>query len=275
MQYRPITEHVFNLGHGTKILACLEIDFRYAPPREQLFQGHAEDILNSPRIASLVIWRKLNPNDKLSGEDDRVLFNLPTAKKLVLPQLERRQAQTNLSRNLRYAINTALEDERAQTQPAEEASVSTDSTATRKRKPAYYGKHLLKTILVVLTKMANSTTVNQMDIYRTNSKQMLVTRDPIFVHPTIRQGHYIGRQPHTYFPLAVFVTILNPALGPIAIVFALMSRNSYRDGDLLYATKWSNYAFLAGMITIAASVIIYVTIFFAVAGPGLRGGHTY
>ncbi|GFS17199.1 hypothetical protein ElyMa_006816400 [Elysia marginata] len=66
-------------------------------------------------------------------EDDRVLFKLATAKKRVLPELERRQAQTNLSRNLRYMINTALEDERAQTQPAEEASVSTDSTATRKR----------------------------------------------------------------------------------------------------------------------------------------------
>ena len=63
-------------------------------------------------------------------------------------------------------------------------------------------------------------TPNQMDIYRTNSKQMLVTRDPLFVHPTIKQGHYIGRQPHSYFPLAVFVTIINPVLGPIALVFA-------------------------------------------------------
>ncbi|GFR57978.1 PiggyBac transposable element-derived protein 4 [Elysia marginata] len=91
------------------------------------------NLLDLASIASLVAWRKLNPNDKVSGEDDRVLFNLATAKELVLPQLERRQALTNLSRNLRYTINTALEDERAQTQPAEEASVSTDSTATQKR----------------------------------------------------------------------------------------------------------------------------------------------
>ncbi|GFR75086.1 PiggyBac transposable element-derived protein 4 [Elysia marginata] len=91
------------------------------------------NLLDLASIASLVVWRKLNPNDKVSGEDDRVLFNLATAKELVLPQLERRQAQRNLSRNLRYTINTALEDERAQTQPAEEASVSTDSTATQKR----------------------------------------------------------------------------------------------------------------------------------------------
>ncbi|GFS07837.1 PiggyBac transposable element-derived protein 4 [Elysia marginata] len=91
------------------------------------------NLLDLASIASLVVWRKLNPNDKVSGEDDRVLFNLATAKELVLPQLERRQAQKILSRNLRYWINTALEDERAQTQPAEEASVSTDSTATQKR----------------------------------------------------------------------------------------------------------------------------------------------
>ncbi|GFS26369.1 PiggyBac transposable element-derived protein 4 [Elysia marginata] len=91
------------------------------------------NLLDLASIASLVIWRKLNPDDKLSGEDDRVLFNLAIAKALVLPQLERRQAQTNLSRNLRYTINTALEDDTAKTRPAEEASVSTDSTATRKR----------------------------------------------------------------------------------------------------------------------------------------------
>ncbi|RUS75447.1 hypothetical protein EGW08_016797 [Elysia chlorotica] len=123
--------------------------------------------------------------------------------------------------------------------------------------------------------MSAPTTINDKDIYRTNSKQMLVTRDPLFVHPTIRQGHYIGRQPHSYLPLAVFVTIINPVLGPIALVFALMSRSSYKDGDLPYATKWSNYAFLAAMITVAASVVIYIAIFFAVAGPSVKGGHVY
>ncbi|GFN87283.1 hypothetical protein PoB_001378900 [Plakobranchus ocellatus] len=123
-------------------------------------------------------------------------------------------------------------------------------------------------------KMSTMTTPNQMDIYRTSSKQLLVTRDPLFVHPTVKQGHYVGRQPHTYFPLALFVTIINPVLGPVALVFAYMSNRSYKDGDLIYATKWSNYAFLAAMITVVASVVIYIAIGFAVAGPGVRGGHT-
>ncbi|KAK3787587.1 hypothetical protein RRG08_025917 [Elysia crispata] len=92
---------------------------------------------------------------------------------------------------------------------------------------------------------ANTSTHNELDIFRTNSKELLVIRDPLFVHPSIKDGHYVGREPHSYFPLAVFVTVINPALGPIALIFALMSKKSYKDGDLLYAVKWSNYAFLA------------------------------
>ena len=41
-------------------------------------------------IAVLVVWRKVNPSDKLSDEDRRVLFNITVAKELVRPQFERR-----------------------------------------------------------------------------------------------------------------------------------------------------------------------------------------
>lgn len=44
--------------------------------------------------------------------------------------------------------------------------------------------------------------------------------DPVFVNRTVINGHYIGRKPHNYLPLAIVATILNPLIGPIAIVFA-------------------------------------------------------
>ena len=59
-------------------------------------------------IAALVVWRKVMPSDKLSGEDRRVLFNITVAEELVRPQLERRQIMKNLSRHLKFTINTAL-----------------------------------------------------------------------------------------------------------------------------------------------------------------------
>ncbi|XP_059172106.1 uncharacterized protein LOC131953089 isoform X1 [Physella acuta] len=124
-------------------------------------------------------------------------------------------------------------------------------------------------------KQTAMTTPVENDVYRTTSKQILVSRDPIYVHPEIIRGQYIGREPHTYLPFAIMVTIINPILGPIAILFAFMSKRSYRDGDLNYAYKWSNYAFLAGMITIVASSVFYIAIGFALSGPGLRGGHSY
>lgn len=52
------------------------------------------------------------------------------------------------------------------------------------------------------------------------SKEILVTKDPVFVNRTVINGHYIGRKPHNYLPLAIVATILNPLIGPIAIVFA-------------------------------------------------------
>ena len=58
--------------------------------------------------AALVVWRKVNPSDKLSDEERRALFNITVAEELVRPQLERRQIMKNLSRHLKFTINTAL-----------------------------------------------------------------------------------------------------------------------------------------------------------------------
>lgn len=54
-----------------------------------------------------------------------------------------------------------------------------------------------------------------------------------------------------------------------------MSSKAFHDGDINYAVKWSNYAFLTGMIVIVASCVMYIAIAFAVSGPELRGGHSY
>ena len=59
-------------------------------------------------IAALVLWRKVNPSKKLSDEDRRVLFKITVAKELVRLQLECRQIMKNLSRHLKFTINTAL-----------------------------------------------------------------------------------------------------------------------------------------------------------------------
>ena len=64
------------------------------------------------------------------------------------------------------------------------------------------------------------TTPHQPDVYDTNSKQILVTRDPVYNHPAIRNGVIVGVQPKTYLVLAIVLTIFNPVLGPVAIIFA-------------------------------------------------------
>ena len=70
-------------------------------------------------IAALVLWRKFTPSDKLSDEDRRALFNITVAKELVRPQLERRQIMKNLSRHLKFTINTALHQHPTQAQVGE------------------------------------------------------------------------------------------------------------------------------------------------------------
>lgn len=106
------------------------------------------------------------------------------------------------------------------------------------------------------------------------TKDFLVTRDPVFVNKAVVNGEYIGRQPHTYIYLAIAVTVLNPFLGPFAIMFSVMSSRSYDDGDIKSANKWANYAFMMAMMTIGISVIVYIAIGFSLSGLGTKGGHT-
>ena len=66
---------------------------------------------------------------------------------------------------------------------------------------------------------------NQTHVYETNSKQILVTRDPVYNHPAVHIGRngeviIVGQQPPTYLPLAVVLVIFNPILGPIALMFS-------------------------------------------------------
>ena len=69
-----------------------------------------------------------------------------------------------------------------------------------------------------------ATTPNESQYYFDDSnawtKDFLVTRDPVFVNKTVINGEYIGRQPETYIWLAIFVTVINPLVGPIAILFS-------------------------------------------------------
>ncbi|XP_060070033.1 uncharacterized protein LOC132550052 [Ylistrum balloti] len=106
------------------------------------------------------------------------------------------------------------------------------------------------------------------------TKDFLVTRDPVFVNKAVVNGEYIGRQPHTYIYLAIAVTVLNPLLGPFAIMFAVMSSRSYDDGDVKTALKWANYAFMLSMMTIGISIIVYIAIGFSLSPLGTKGGHT-
>ncbi|XP_011436994.1 transmembrane protein 233-like [Crassostrea angulata] len=105
------------------------------------------------------------------------------------------------------------------------------------------------------------------------SKEILVTKDPVFVNRTVINGHYIGRKPHNYLPLAIVATILNPLIGPIAIVFAIMSTRSYYDGDMKYAEKWADHAFMIAMATLGITIILAVAIGFTLSNVGTKGGH--
>ena len=90
------------------------------------------------------------------------------------------------------------------------------------------------------------TSPNQPDVYDTNTKQILVTRDPVFCHPAIRNGVIVGRQPHTYFPLAIVMTIVNPLLGPVALLFAreysvFVPIHAHRGGTCCQILHFNSY----------------------------------
>jgi hypothetical protein len=59
------------------------------------------------------------------------------------------------------------------------------------------------------------------DVYTlSTSKQVLVSKDPLYVRKDVVNGHYIGRQPENYMLIAILLCVLNPLCGPIALIFA-------------------------------------------------------
>lgn len=116
------------------------------------------------------------------------------------------------------------------------------------------------------------TTANT-DLYRTSSKMILVTRDPVYSHKAIVQGQYIGPKPYNYLTLAILVTIINPILGPVSILFSVMSDRAYKRGDLSYSFKWSMHSFFWSVVTIVASIVLYMAIGFALSSINTRGGY--
>ncbi|CAI9730788.1 233 isoform X2 [Octopus vulgaris] len=116
-------------------------------------------------------------------------------------------------------------------------------------------------------------TTENSDLYRTNSKMILVTRDPVYTNKTIVQGHYIGPKPHNYLPLAIFVTIINPLLGPISIMLSVMSNRAYAQGDTKYALKWSLNSFFWSVISIVVAIVVYLAIGFSLSNIRTRGGY--
>ncbi|GAB1599830.1 uncharacterized protein LOC115217430 isoform X1 [Argonauta hians] len=116
-------------------------------------------------------------------------------------------------------------------------------------------------------------TTENTDLYRTNSKMILVTRDPVYSNKTIVQGHYIGPKPYNYLPLAIFVTIINPFLGPVSIFLSVMSNRAYAQGDLKYAQKWSLNSFFWSTVSIVVAIVVYIAIGFSISKLTTRGGY--
>ncbi|KAK3591847.1 hypothetical protein CHS0354_005043 [Potamilus streckersoni] len=118
-------------------------------------------------------------------------------------------------------------------------------------------------------------TINPDFLYPVTSKQVLVTRDPVFVRQGVINGHYIGRMPNNYLIVALIMCVINPVLGPIGLIFSIMSERSYRNGDLKYAEKWAMYSFSCSMMTFIASVIIYIAIGFTLSPYRFKGSSSY
>ncbi|KAK3102835.1 hypothetical protein FSP39_014305 [Pinctada imbricata] len=106
------------------------------------------------------------------------------------------------------------------------------------------------------------------------NKEILITTDPVFVNKAVINGRYIGRKPHNYLPLAILVCIINPIMGPLGILFSVMSNRSYADGDIKYSQKWASYSFMSSMITIGVTIFLAIIVGFSLSPLGIRGGHT-
>lgn len=121
-----------------------------------------------------------------------------------------------------------------------------------------------------------SYTPTHSDVYTiTTSKQVLVSKDPVYVRKDVVNGHYIGRQPDTYIIPAIILTVLNPIVGPVALVFAMMSDRAYQKGDVRYAQKWGGYALTACMCIFIFTVILYIAIGFALSPIGINGSYSF
>ena len=73
------------------------------------------------------------------------------------------------------------------------------------------------------SKMAShpkSFTANNTDVFMTTTKDVLVTKDPVFIRKDVLNGRYIGRKPPNYMILSLLICILNPVVGPIALIFS-------------------------------------------------------
>ncbi|XP_060597045.1 uncharacterized protein LOC132750969 [Ruditapes philippinarum] len=114
------------------------------------------------------------------------------------------------------------------------------------------------------------------DVYTlSTSKQVLVSKDPLYVRKDVVNGHYIGRQPENYMLIAILLCVLNPLCGPIALIFAVMSERAYRRADIRYAQKWASYSITSCMCIFIFTVILYIAIGFAVSPIGINGGHSF
>lgn len=112
-------------------------------------------------------------------------------------------------------------------------------------------------------------------VFMCTPKDVLVTKDPIFVRKDILNGRYIGRQPPNYLLVSLIICILNPIAGPLALIFSIMSDRAYTAGDVKYAEKWGSYAFTTCIMVFIFSVILYIAIGFALSPIGTKGGHVY
>lgn len=52
-----------------------------------------------------------------------------------------------------------------------------------------------------------------------------------------------------------------------------MSTRSYYDGDMKYAEKWADHAFMIAMATLGITIILAVAIGFTLSNVGTKGGH--
>lgn len=71
--------------------------------------------------------------------------------------------------------------------------------------------------------------------------------------------------------ISVFVVVVYSQL--FCYSFAVMSTRSYYDGDMKYAEKWADHAFMIAMATLGITIILAVAIGFTLSNVGTKGGH--